>query len=146
MKTAINIARNSAKKPPGKPFQPGDPRCWRKGRPLGSKSVLSALGISMSMTLDEFKKKYGASPAELQQMGHLTLAEFLAAQDIHVGTQTVRGWAARQKIIDRLDGMPKQSMDVTSDGDPIAILVAAVDEVEKRKREREDREKREAKS
>ena len=46
-------------RPPG--FEVHPERINRKGKPLGAKSVLAALRSCLNMTVDEFKKRYGAS-------------------------------------------------------------------------------------
>jgi hypothetical protein len=48
-----NIARNSRRKATGKPFEKGDPRCWRKGRPRSFDALRElALEIANEVALE----------------------------------------------------------------------------------------------
>jgi len=103
--SAGKTAKNNV---PGKPFTKDDPRINRDGRPKGS-------GISITTAI----KRELVNIPEGQKATYLQiLIKKILKKAIIEGDQQT------QKLIwNYIDGMPKQSMDVTSDGESLGVIV-----------------------
>ena len=121
---AVN-SKNTAKKPPGKPFTKGDPRINRAGAPKRGESWAEIIDRIGNMTPIEAAEHAHAIAGKLKQMGGaMTLKEAVV----------IRGYAAllfeptsslMNVYMDRTDGKVKEQIDVTSNGQ---TLGSAADE------------------
>jgi uncharacterized membrane protein len=97
----------------GKPFVKGDPRINRDGRPEGSVSIVE--GIK--------KKLLEIEPANKKTYLELFLSKlFLKA--IKEGNEQLM-----KDMINRVDGMPKQTTDITSKGDKLIMTNDQLDRI-----------------
>jgi hypothetical protein len=140
MKATVKTEQNKGKKPipkgliPYKPGQSGNPA----GRPLGSKSILDRIRHFLNLTPRALSEYLGPLDG-LWGRDDVTMDEVIGA--IYVRSLIVggKGQDARENALDRLVGRPAQGVDLTSGGKSIDLL-ACLDRIEARKKEREARE------
>lgn len=97
---AVTTAENSV---PGRPFTKDDPRINREGRPKGSYSIVELI-----------KKKL----QEIPEGKDKTYGEYFVEQIMK--KSVIEGDVSMMKdVINRVDGMPKQSVDHTTNGKDI---------------------------
>jgi hypothetical protein len=104
MNEADKTAENS--KVPGKPFEKDDPRINRNGRPKGSISVVSAIKKKLEECPEGKEKTY------LHYLVEKIMKKAIVDDDV----------AMIKDIINRVDGMPQQKTDITTDGESLNIL------------------------
>jgi hypothetical protein len=104
-------------------FKPGDPRINRKGRPKKGQSVTDIL----NWELDQKRTFLTAESEKIGVIKRQVLAKKLLAKAIDEGD-----FAAMRYVIDRVDGTPKQSIDVSAEVQGMEFVNDSYEENEKR--------------
>ena len=80
----------------------------KNGRPTNPNSVSNWIKIFFEMSIDDFNK-YKKSKTEKE----MTMAELMAWNRVHESLDELRDF---QEVVNRVEGIPKQSVDMTSGG------------------------------